>query len=270
MTSSNLENLSRSLLLLLGIAGSLPGHAGLAPARVEHYVGTAYDTSGRLLYTESHWIRGDSGARELLVLFSCPNGRPFARKKVREAGFKQAPSFLLEDARSGYREGVREGASGKREVFVRRSADEAERSAPVTRLPGLVIDAGFNSFIHKHWDTLGTGTPQHFEFLLPSRLQAYPFRLSEIGDDLIDGTPVRRFRLQLDAWYAFAIPAISLAYDRDSKRIREYTGASNIRDAAGKSLQVRIEFPDNARETVPDLRRLDELEATNLDGTCAL
>ena len=61
-------------------------------------------------------------------------------------------------------------------------------------------------------------------------------------DDLIDGSSVRRFLLQLDAWYAFAIPSISIAYSRDSKTILEYQGASNIRDHNGKSLNVRITF----------------------------
>jgi hypothetical protein len=258
------------LLPLLGIALALPGHALATAAAVEHYVGKAFDMSGRLLYTESHWIHGDPGARELLVLFRCPDGRPFARKRVREAGHEQAPSFLLEDARSGYREGVREDGPGQREVFVRAGADEPERRAPVAGLPGLVVDAGFDSFLREHWKSLAAGQPQRFEFLLPSRLQAYPFSLSQSGDDLIDGTPVRRFRLQLDAWYAFAVPAISLAYERDTKRIREYTGISNIRNATGKSLKVRIEFPPSARTVLPDARRLDALEKAELDGTCAL
>ena len=177
---------------------------------------------------------------------------PRGREQVREAGHEQAPSFVLEDARSGYREGVREDGPGQREVFVRAGADERERSAPVAGLPGLVVDAGFDSFLRKHWTSLAAGQPQRFEFLLPSRLQAYPFSLSQSGEDLIDGTPVRRFRLQLDAWYAFAVPAISLAYERDTKRIREYTGVSNIRNAAGKSLKVRIEFPPGARAVLPD------------------
>lgn len=274
MTSSDRANPTHRLRLLLvpGLILSLSGHASLAPARVEHYVGTAYDVAGRVLYTESHWIRGSSGARELLVMFRCPDGRPFARKTVREAGHAdaKAPSFLLEDARTGYREGVREDDGGGREVFVRRGAAEAERSAPMTPLPELVVDAGFDSFIREHWNSLAAGKPQRFEFLLPSRLQAYPFSLSKTADDVIDGTPVRRFRLQLDAWYAFAVPAISLAYERDSKRIREYTGVSNIRDGTGKSLKVRIEFPPGARETVRDADQLDALEAANLDGTCAL
>ena len=46
---------------------------------IEHYEGLAYEKkSGKLLYRESHWLQ--EGQR--LVLYRCPDGKPFARKKV--------------------------------------------------------------------------------------------------------------------------------------------------------------------------------------------
>lgn len=262
----------RRLPILMGLAGIglLAHRTATAGPAVEHYVGTAYDESGRALYTESHWISEIEGRRELLVLFVCPDGRPFARKQVRETGVAQAPSFVLDDARTGYQEGVRETPEGSREVFVRAARDEPEKRALMKSAPGLVVDAGFDSFIREHWDALATGAPQHLDFLVPSRLRSYPFTLSLVDDELVDGQPVRRFVLELDTWYGFAIPPISIAYAPDSKTVREYRGTANVRDHNGRSLNVRIEFPAGSRATIADSRSLVDAKATGLDGDCTL
>jgi hypothetical protein len=274
MLNSKIQNFQRRLspivILIVASAGVVGHPAAVSTTNVEHYVGTAYDTSGRKLYTESHWISGTPGWRELLVLFKCPDGQPFARKQVREMGLAQAPSFTLEDARTGYQEGVRESKGGAREVFVRGIGDQPEKSALLKSLPGLVVDAGFDSFIREHWDALATGARQHLDFLVPSRLQTYPFTLSLIEDDLIDGSSVRRFLLKLDTWYAFAIPSISFAYSVDSKTILEYRGTSNIRDHNGKSLNVRIEFSSRFQKTMVDAQFLADAKVARLDGACTL
>ncbi|MEO5626833.1 MAG: hypothetical protein ABIQ70_12565 [Dokdonella sp.] len=132
------------------------------------------------------------------------------------------------------------------------------------------MDAGFDSFMREHWDALATGAPQHLDFLVPSRLRSYPFTLTLVDEELMDGKPVRRFLLQLDTWYAFAIPPISFAYATDSKTIREYQGASNVRDQNGKTLNVRIEFPSRSRMTMADPQPLADAKAAHLDGVCTL
>ncbi len=237
---------------------------------IRHHVGTAFDPAGHELYTESHWISEKDGAHERLILFKCPDGKAFARKHVEDAGQALAPLFDLDDGRFGYREGVRIASNGKREVFVRRSAEQSEQSALLESDPRLVVDAGFDRFIVKHWDALVEGRKQSFDFLLPSRLRTYAFVLIPLGSDQIDGTPVLRFRLELDAWFGFALPLINMAYVRDSKVVREYIGVSNIRGNDGKNLKVRIVFPDAATAEVVDERSLASAESARLDGHCAL
>ena len=121
------------------VAGSrLPAHCveGRSVA-VEHYTGTAYDAKGRELYTERHWSTVDGGETRRLVLFTCTDGKPFARKQVNDAGQPLAPLFALDDARFGYREGVRLDADGKREVFVRRNSG-SRANEPVEDVARLV------------------------------------------------------------------------------------------------------------------------------------
>lgn len=252
-------------LFLLGVFASTASHG----ANIERYEGIAYDAKGRELYRESHWLTGDYGSRELVVLFQCPDSKAFARKHVRETGKPEAPSFELEDGRVGYREGVRTRMDAHREVFVQRSSNQAEQHAPLVEKPGLVLDAGFDTFIRNRWDALGT-RKQNLDFLVPSRLGTVPFAVRQLDDGTLDGRPTRRFRLELNAWYSFAIPSIDVAYDRTTRALREYRGIANIRDSAGKNLTVRIDFPPEARTGNADRRSLDSANAAKLDGTCKL
>ncbi|MEO7014085.1 MAG: hypothetical protein ABI127_07210 [Dokdonella sp.] len=260
----------RSTLAGMSLVAFTTASIGLASTPVEHSTGTAYDAKGRALYTETHWSTVDGGETRRLVLFTCADGKPFARKQVNDAGQPLAPLFALDDARFGYREGVRLAADGKREVFVRRNSGQSEQSAPVEVVPRLVVDAGFDRFIIQHWDALVGGHEQKLEFLLPSRLRTYSFVLKPAGADQIDGMPVQRFRLELDSWFGFALPSIHMAYASDTRVLREYSGISNIRDNDGKSLKVRIAFPPTARSEDADAQSMGAAEVARLDGQCRL
>jgi len=81
---------------------------------------------GQLLYREQHLLRSE-GQRPLerLVLYRCPGGAVFARKRVDYAASAQAPAFELVDARSGYREGLRR-KGGQVALFFRAPGAAAE------------------------------------------------------------------------------------------------------------------------------------------------
>lgn len=251
-------------IAMLGAAGDL------AATPVVRYDGVAYDARDRVLYRESHGLRGDHGARTLVVLFECPDGKAFARKRVDENGTPEAPSFALEDARSGYREGVRAAGGDGREVFVQRRAEQAEKSAPLPVASDLVLDAGFDAFIRGHWDALASGRRMTMAFLVPSRLSTVPFSVERVGETTVDGAPATRFRLEVDAWYAFALPAIDATYVTATRTIRTYNGPANVRNADGKPLDVRIEFPSSDRHDDADAAAFERLATAPLDGRCIL
>jgi hypothetical protein len=214
-----------------------------APARAMlHYEGLAYAPDGQqLLYRESHWVR-DDGTR--LVLYRCADGSAFARKRV-DGG--SAPDFELVDARSGYREGVRRAGSG-RAMFSQR-AGQPERSAPLpaTAVP-LLIDAGFDAYLRTHWDALRQGTPQRIAFALPSGLRTLEFQIKPAAGD----ADVQRYTLSVDAWYGGVLPNIAVAYARRDRRLLEFRGIGNVRDARGRYAQVRIAFPERLRGQADD------------------
>lgn len=227
--------------LALGLCLALPLARAFGATPAVHLEARAYADDGHLLYRESHWIFATAEGRTRLVLYRCPDGEPFARKWVRDHGRPTSPDVDLEDARRGYREGVRRRADGRREVFVRRDAGSAERSALLDDAPAPVIDAGFDAFLRAQWN-LDPDTGLSVPFLLPSRLGTLDLKVRRLPDQVIDGRPVRRFRLGLDSLVGFALPHLDVAYDARSRALWRFRGIANIRDVAGRNLSVRIDF----------------------------
>jgi len=223
-------NMKSIMALLVAFAASA------APA-AETWTGTAYLAEGGApAYHETHYLLGD----ERLVVYTCPGGQPFARKTIHEGSDAQAPDFSMLDARWGYREGVR-GKGPAREIFVQRTSDQVEKSAPLDLPADGVVDAGFDAYVRRHWDALAHGDTLRFKFLVPSKRTFYAFDLSRVDADS-DATRLT-LRLALGAWYAFLAPHIDVTYDRHTRRLLRFAGMSNIRDEKLKNLDVRIEFP---------------------------
>lgn len=235
----------RNVYVIGGLVTAAISHAG------ERYEGLAYARGGgSLLYSETHWLREQGAAKEHLVLYRCPDGAAFARKRLREQPSEQAPDFEFEDARYGYREGVRTSAAG-REVFVQARAGVRPEVRPLPEAAGAVIDAGFDAFVRSHWAGLSSGGGVTVPFLIPSRFEFWRFRIADARDGQVDGRPVRRLRMSLSAWYGFALPKIELAYEPDGGRLVEFQGLGTIRDREGRPLDVRILFPADRRRPAP-------------------
>ncbi|MEO6075323.1 MAG: hypothetical protein ABIP56_00820 [Dokdonella sp.] len=229
------------------------------------YEGYAYAAKGNsLLYRESHWQDGPSR----IVLYRCPDGKPFARKVVTTGDQPAAPDFLTVDARDGYREGVRSEGS-KHTVFYREKKSSEERSAVIDKPDNAIIDGGFDAYIVENWDAMAAGASRKVEFLIPSRLGYTSFAITRQPDGKVSGVPARRYQLKLGAWYGFALPQIDVAYDDSNKRLLQYTGMGNLRDNSGDNLSVRVEFPP-AMQGEGAENSIDDPNGVALDGRCAL
>lgn len=219
--------------------------------------------SGRLLYRETHWTLPGLHP-ERWVLYRCADGKPFARKRVVDAGSPATPDFALEDARDGYREGVR-GAPGRRSVFVRPPGG-AERERMLTVPADGVIDAGFDAAVRRHWTTLLRDQALRLQFLLPARHKFYPVRVQRVSSIDWNGVPAERLRMRLDAWFGFAVPDVTLVYARDDRRLLEFAGTGNLRDDDGDHPQVRIVFDTASRAATA--REVAAVGALPLTGRC--
>lgn len=226
---------------------------------VERYVGTAYRTGANApLYREVHLV--DTSRHT--VLFECPDGKAFARKELDMEGSPAEPDYSFVDARTGYEEGV-EGDGAKRIAYVRRPGGQRV-DRPLPEKGDAVIDAGFDMYLRKHWDAVIQGGVS-VAFLLTSRGRFMPIHIS--AEQPRDGN--RQLNLRLDAWYAFVAPSIVVTYSEADRRLRRYEGPGNIRDARGKPIDVRIEFPPSERKDNVAGNPIDEALRAPLDGRCA-
>lgn len=222
--------------------------AGPLAAAGRHAADTAWardPDDGRLLYREDHGLLFDADGRllERRVLYRCADGTAFAFKRVDHRPDAEAPDFVLHDARSGYREGLRR-REGRREAFVQYLGG-VERAGTIDAGP-LVADAGFDVWARNHWTPLVAGERLRLRFLVPSRLAAYPFAVEARHSVPQDGA--YRFRLRLGGWLGWFAPYIDVAYAADDRRLLRFEGLSNLRDDRGvRPLQVRIDFPEPAR-----------------------
>lgn len=230
------------LLTALMLSSPLAG----ANTEVFRQEATAYARQGdAVLYRESHWRYRQAGADRRLVLYRCPDGRAFARKTVVDRATAQAPDFDFEDARDGYREGVRSSERG-RVVYVREAAGAPPRERTLAVPAGAVIDAGFDASVRLHWETLRAGRDVTQPFLLPSRFAFMPVKLDPGDVVRWNGIPAQRMSMKLDRWYGFVAPTMQLTYASADQRLLEFAGIATIRDGKGRHQDVRIAFPTPA------------------------
>lgn len=244
----------------------LPAPGASATTEVTRQEATAYARKGQaVLYRESHWRYRQDGTARRLVLYRCADGQPFARKTVVERPSAQAPDFAFEDARDGYREGVRSTVD-RRLVYVQEPAGGRAKERAVTAPAGAVIDAGFDASVRLHWNALNAGRPVTQPFLLPSRFDFVPVRLDPGPVVRWNGVAARRLSMKLDRWYGFVAPTMQLTYAETDQRLLEFAGIATIRDAKGRHQDVRIVFPQPAAPA--DARGLQQALATPLVRQC--
>jgi len=241
---------------------------GSASAATLQYDGRAMDPeSGSLLYIERHLLREVAGkpvAR--IVTYVCPNGSVFARKSVDYRNSRLAPDFELNDARDGYREGLRRQA-GAPWVFVRHAAGAPQRTAAIATTAHLVADAGFDEFVRRNWKSLVAGETVAFAFAVPASQRAYTFKLRRIGEVHVGKVPAHLMRMKLSGLLGLIAPQIDVAYAKSSQRLLRFEGVTNLRDANGEQWSARIEFADQPPEASDEGEWARAL-ALSLRGRC--
>ena len=231
-------------LLFLGVLTLLAGGAKASDEYLAYFGIATAQRTGKMLYGENHVLHYQDGRlSERVVLYTCPDGTPFARKTSTYAN-PLAPDFLLEDMTNGVREGVRAGdrPGSPRSIFFRASQGELEKSAPLPALNELVIDSGFDEFIRRNWDALVASGSLPLQFLVPSRLEAMSFRLQHLRNGIEEGVPTEVFRLKLQGIAGWIAPSIDVSYSERDHVLVRYEGMSNLRDNGGENFRVDITF----------------------------
>jgi hypothetical protein len=238
----------RRWITLLSLIWGLGNAASSMEEGFLSYSGTArVRHSAQFLYGERHLLHfRDGRLADRVVLYTCSDGSPFARKTA-TYGDSLAPDFLLEDLSNGMREGVRTDSNG-RTVFYRAARGDIERSSLLPRVAGLVVDTGFDEFIRANWQALMAGRTLGIAFLVPSRLDDIAFQVQHLRGDVIGDTPSEVFRLKLSGVLGWVLPGIDAYYSAADHLLVRYEGLSDLRDAGGNNLQTDITYPVSDRE----------------------
>lgn len=253
--------------LLLALAATT---APTTNSTITSYSGIARaDAHGAVIYRERHFHYGAARDRRELVIYTCPDGKPFARKNVDPGGNAQDPDFALLDARSGYREGVR-SVDGQRRVYVKKVGAKHEQSAPLPTVNDPVIDSGFDAYVRAHWAMLMHGKTLKMNFLVPSRSKFMHFEIYRRDDAAAKTQGIAVFRLRLSSWFGFALPHIDVGYAIKNHQLRWFRGLSNIRDIHGDNLTVQLRYPPADRHGNVPAQDLQRARQEPLDGRCRL
>lgn len=209
--------------------------------------GIATHDDGSAAYRELHWQRGPADGPERWVQYLCPDGRPFARKHLPASPVPQRRGYALLDQRSGQRATVVVGNDAVQVAWTEHGG-AAARTARVPLPAGAVIDAGFDAAVRQHWPALMRGDAVSLPFLVPGRQRFHAMRVQYRGSLRWQGQPARSFEVRLDAWFGAALPRLHLVYADTDRRLLEFRGISNLRDAQGDYPAVTVRFAEAAVE----------------------
>ncbi|MFW5969403.1 MAG: hypothetical protein ACOCP9_02065 [Halofilum sp. (in: g-proteobacteria)] len=245
-----------SIAVLAGVlaAGSATAFEA-SDAALASRVGHAFELeSGRPLYREVHSPEVVDGALVAdEVEYVDPDGRTFARKRVSFEAAPLAPSFRLEDTRTGYIEALERRGDGRIELIYRKREDAATERTVTDPPQGVVADAGFDLLIYRNLDRLRDGETLRFPFAAASQQKTVPFRLRAIDEREVLGEPALVIRMEPDNMFIrWLANPIDVAYHAETGALLRYEGLSNIPDPDGdENYRVRIDSPPEGMEPEP-------------------
>ena len=206
------------------------------PARaqdVERFTGTARGRDGAVLYLEEHEVKLDAGRpRSAVTLYRDPAGEPIAELRTDFSADPFAPSYTFRDFRTGATEAV---TVNEREIHL----EAHGRSRTLARPAHLATGQGLDRLVREHLAEIARGAALRVAYAIPSRLDAYEFRVQAHradGDRVHVRVELASFVLRLFA------PELDVDYDRDSGRLLRYRGASNLSFGEGDNPQVEITY----------------------------
>jgi hypothetical protein len=243
-----------SLLLLSLFCGTAAAQARDILLPDDEYlwaIGTAWTPDrSEVLYREFHYAERPELDLPTRVLYRNADGELMADKTIDYSRSEFAPAIAQFDYRNqamvttGHPE-----APDARIIRVEYQAHDSERmrSRDVSHRDNLIVDAGFDPYVRENWDALTGGRSVTASFLVPARLDSVRISVSETdaAECNASGENFHCFIirpagvLRVVSWF---VDPIRIAYDSETRRLLSFEGISNIRDDAGDTRNVLIDF----------------------------
>ncbi|MFQ3172541.1 MAG: putative ubiquitin-like protein YukD [Oleispira sp.] len=248
-----------TLLLLTALAT-------FTSAEQPKFIGYAYDIQTQeLLYTEHHTYLNDVLHE---VQYKETDGKLFATKSIDYTHSYFAPDFTQYNLRNGEKIVIKRKNKRDDETKLRyliqyqENTEEKQQKDFISYSPKLIIDAGFDHFIAKHWQALISGEEISIDYLIPSLLDYYELTIKK---ETCQANTQNKTQILVDNQHCFSISASSFfiglfssqlkltyAQQSDSKdseienidgeriRLMNFQGRSNISDSKGNYQDVNI------------------------------
>lgn len=195
-----------------------------------YVIGTAVELgTGQFLYTEAHACTEDES--DCVVEYHDPEAQLIARKTIDFSTSLNAPNVVMNDLRL-----------------------DTQLTATPQPQEDLVVDAGFDHYVRSQWDALAAGKRVKFSFQVLGVDTVLTMRASQQA--AASCAPSQLCLLvEVNSWLlGLLADPIELTYDRQTRRLLEFRGLSNIKSARGESQQVVISYQytqdvHNAQET---------------------
>jgi hypothetical protein len=206
---------------------------------VKTFSGKAVNPSGRLEYTERHVVvyQGERVLESRTEYFD-PADRKIGELRSRFVDPPQHGSYEFRDLRASYEDGATVLEETIR-LFRRENPAEEVETVDLKKSSDQIIGQGFHYFIRERLGRIAKGEVFHVKLALPSRLEAFEFRIRKHG---LEGDRLQ-VRLEIDNWFLrlFA-PHVEADYSLSTGRLLRYNGIANLADETGRHPTVTITY----------------------------
>lgn len=214
-------------------------------------IGTAWTPDkSDVLYREYHFAEDPNLDLTTRVEYRRPDGSVFAEKTIDYSRSLTAPEIQHIDLRNTARintEFLEDARSAMIKVGFQAHDSNRYREELLTYRDSVVVDAGFDPFVRKHWEQLTSGESVGAAMLVPSRLDTVRISLSKTDSDRCDEASVEIHcfvvrpagMLRAVGWF---VDPIYIGYDQVSRRLMVFNGISNLRDDNDEPRNVLISF----------------------------
>jgi hypothetical protein len=151
------------------------------------------------------------------------------------------PNYAFEDRRFGRQDGTFVDGSWVK-IYGRTDQSAPVQQDMVRLRDNMVTGQGLHMYLRDHLDELAEGDAiQQVRFLVPLEGRDFTFRIRRLDQPVEPGTVV--FAIEADSWFLrlFA-PTLEVHYDRNSRRLLSYQGASNLLGADRDVQNVTITY----------------------------
>ena len=223
----------------------------VAMANHEFYQGVAKE-NGTTVYIEKHDLVFDEQKNilEATTTYVSPNGKVLGVMKSDFRTSINLPNHVFRDERTLGQYGIRRSADGKIILF-NQDAGKPETTKTLdeekdrTRLQ--VGCQGLNYYLKGKINQMRDIRSLPVLLMIPGDLDSYQFKLDFIRENK-DGTA--DFKIKIENWFLrlFA-PTLEFKFDQRLNRIVWYKGVSNIKNDAGKNMNVEIDYTYSSSES---------------------